>query len=223
MKVLDFGSFSQFLKFPDTFITPFHYYDDTDPGRRDNSIVYSRNLSDEFVLHRAKLPGTFLKNIHKIESSIIFHPLPPTNQKSSSKNNQQEAEESAPFGEVRFDNRTCRIISDVTGKDDDMVSALELACMLEKFRPELEQRPKSPNRSTYRERLDMKIRLYVESISDISEVNMDFTTTIRIFHEWTNNYLSLPTASRLAKTKRPDEKEHSILLPEEVQKSAKNC
>ena len=104
--VLDFGSFSQFLKFPDTFITPFHYYDDTDPGRRDNSIVYSRNLSDEFVLHRAKLPGTFLKNIHKIESSIIFHPLPPTNQKSSSKNNQQEAEESAPFGEVRFDNRT---------------------------------------------------------------------------------------------------------------------
>lgn len=97
----------------------------------------------------------------------------------------------------------------ILGFDSDMFCAAELDCRIKKYEAELEQRPKPVNYPT--RPLDIITKIFVESISDISEVNMDFTCTIKMTFQWDNRLLRLPSG----------EPGHSVLLPNEIIKSNK--
>lgn len=143
---------------------------------------------------------------------------------------EEEKEERRSSLEPQYDDNCQLLNTDIFENFNvDLLCAAELECRLKHFEAELEQRPRgytqrnrdskpelaslfhsesTKNIPRHKEDKPLKVetRIFVESISDISEVNMDFTTTIQLYFTWTNELLKLPSAR----------KDHSILLPEEI-------
>lgn len=195
-------------------------------------MVYFNNLTAQSFMHQASIPGTFYNKIHKIESVILIHPY---DESLISRGKQEESSlqlksdfREGQGREPEFD-QDCLMVNKeeemFKNYDNDMFCAAELDCKLKRFGAEIEQRPK-PNKANSDQLsrpknalgegedggpLPIVTRIFVESISDISEVNMDFTCTITLTHDWSNELLVLPSG-------RGD---HSILLPEDVLKNNK--